>query len=252
MLVAFVEDKLHSNRPQTYLVVACGPELEKMTDEHRNLLDELNIKLILSGVGGYNAADTVQDLCTYGKADWIINVGTAGSHVHPIGSIVCPTLYGRRDVDATFIMRNFIDDFSEYMIPFENEMFVGPWQDRFNTLAGHASGAARIDFSGFIEGEICWTGDNTHAHLETTDAKEKAGKNPSSNFSKFEVVEMEAWWMAKKCQKHRIPFTAFKWISDGADDNVGDEWAKNADGIPWDDILLKIKNAKEWNYSNSV
>ena len=147
-----MEDKLHSNRPQTYLVVACGPELEKMTDEHRNLLDELNIKLIESGVGGYNAADTVQDLCTDGQANWIINVGTAGSHVHPVGSIVCPTKFGRRDVDATLIMREWDENFSEYMIPFENEMFVGPWQDRFNTLAGWASHADRMDFSGFIEG----------------------------------------------------------------------------------------------------
>ena len=151
-----MEKRFHSERPRTYLVVACAPELEEMTEEHKKILDDLEIEIVECGIGGYNAADTIEDLCRDGKADWIINVGTAGSHVHPIGSVIHCKYFGRRDVDVTGIMRRITDpetgelimpDFPEYVIPgfpANEDMLVGPWQDRFNTLAGH-TGASYFD-----------------------------------------------------------------------------------------------------------
>ena len=229
------DNPVHSERSaitQTYLLVACEPELEKMTEKHRALLDALGIELVFTGVGKVNATIAASKVAS-SNADWIINVGTAGSHTHPKGSVVCPDRYAQRDMDATLIMRQFIPDFPVYLTPFEEHMFVVHHNQRFNTLLGVDSGAFHIDLSAHIEGGICWTGDNTHGHTETTKSQPE-----------FEVVEMEAFAIAKVCEVHRIPFTAFKYISDGADENVGEEWAENADGIPWDDILLTIRNAK--------
>jgi len=257
--VTIVEKRFHSARPRTYLVVACAPELEEMTEEHKKILDDLEIEIVECGIMGYNAADTIEDLCRDGKADWIINVGTAGSHVHPIGSVIHCKYFGRRDVDATKIMRHITDpetgelimpDFPEYVIPgfpANEDMLVGPWQDRFNTLAGHASNASYFDETEFIHegiyesGPICWTGETANGHEETTEAKEKAGKRPVTEYPKFEVIEMEAWWMAKKCQKHQIPFTKIAVISDGEDPG---EWSENAGKIPWGIIVNAIRKAK--------
>ena len=77
----------------------------------------------------------------------------------------------------------------------------------------------------------CWTGDNTHAYTEKSDIMDGA------------VIEMEGYSFAKlPINEHRKgtfqqKTLLIKWISDGGDENVGEEWAENADGIPWDDVI---------------
>ena len=47
-----------------------------------------------------------------------------------------------------------------------------------------------------------------------------------------EVVDMEAYALAKVCYKEKIPFVAFKYITDGADEQAHEDWEANlADGI---------------------
>ena len=47
-----------------------------------------------------------------------------------------------------------------------------------------------------------------------------------------EVVDMEAYALAKVCHYFDVPFISFKYISDGADINANDDWEENvAKGI---------------------
>ena len=47
-----------------------------------------------------------------------------------------------------------------------------------------------------------------------------------------EVVDMEAYALAKVCYLYDIPFISFKYITDGADEQAHEDWEKNlADGI---------------------
>ena len=47
-----------------------------------------------------------------------------------------------------------------------------------------------------------------------------------------EVVDMEAYALAKVCYHYDIPFISFKYITDGADEQAHEDWEKNlADGI---------------------
>ena len=47
-----------------------------------------------------------------------------------------------------------------------------------------------------------------------------------------EVVDMEAYALAKVCYLYDVPFISFKYITDGADEQAHEDWESNlADGI---------------------
>ena len=47
-----------------------------------------------------------------------------------------------------------------------------------------------------------------------------------------EVVDMEAYALAKVCHIHNVPFISFKYITDGADEQANEDWEANlASGI---------------------
>ena len=47
-----------------------------------------------------------------------------------------------------------------------------------------------------------------------------------------EVVDMEAYALAKVCYNYDVPFISFKYITDGADEQAHEDWEANlADGI---------------------
>ena len=47
-----------------------------------------------------------------------------------------------------------------------------------------------------------------------------------------EVVDMEAYALAKVCYLRDVPFVSFKYITDGADEQAHEDWEVNlADGI---------------------
>lgn len=49
-----------------------------------------------------------------------------------------------------------------------------------------------------------------------------------------DVVDMEAYAIAKACQYHGVDFRCFKYISDSADENANNEWHETvADGEPF-------------------
>jgi adenosylhomocysteine nucleosidase len=42
-----------------------------------------------------------------------------------------------------------------------------------------------------------------------------------------DIVDMEAYAIAKICKKHKVDFLCYKYISDSADNNASNDWAKN-------------------------
>jgi len=60
------------------------------------------------------------------------------------------------------------------------------------------------------------------------------GDNFAEDKSQYygEVVDMEAYGLAKVCYLHDVPFISFKYITDGADEQAHEDWENNlADGI---------------------
>tara|TARA_Y100001938_G_C7940374_1_gene354009 strand:- start:41 stop:769 length:729 start_codon:yes stop_codon:yes gene_type:complete len=204
------------------MLVACEPETVKMTDEQRSWLGANGWKLEFTGVGKVNAAiATTNAIWRYRNAKAFVNVGTCGSQTLPKGALVVPNMVAQRDMDATLIMREFVPDFPKHLTPFMEEIF------------------GKIDLSNFVLptgvkaviGGKVGTGDNTHAHLEESDFL-------------WDCVEMELAAVVAAIQQTGFngKFLSLKWVSDTADENAGEDWQENADGIPWDDIL-KILDA---------
>jgi adenosylhomocysteine nucleosidase len=197
------------------LLVACEPELEKMSKDVRVSLEQRGWLIVFTGVGKINAALAAQRVrYEYPWVNTIVNVGTAGSQTHPVGALVVPDQVAERDMDATLIMRQFVPDYPKHLTPFMEEIF------------------GKIDLSNFvlpdgvraIIGGMTGTGDNTHAHLEESDYL-------------WDAVEMELAGIVRALKNYNGCFYAVKWISDGANDDAGADWEKNKDGIPWDDVV---------------
>ena len=199
------------------MLVACEPEMVKMTDEQQKWLEANGWKIVFTVVGKVNAAvATANALWRYRNAKVFVNVGTCGSQTLPKGALVVPDMVAQRDMDATLIMRQFVPDFPKHLTPFMEEIF------------------GKIDLSNFvlpdgvkaIIGGKVGTGDNTHAHLEESDFL-------------WDCVEMELAAIVAAVQQTGFDgeFLSLKWVSDTADENAGEDWHENADGIPWGDIL---------------
>ena len=80
--------------------------------------------------------------------------------------------------------------------------------------------------------------------LYTGVGKVNATYELTTHFGKIEVVDMEAYALAKVCYLRDVPFVSFKYITDGADEQAHEDWEANlADGIEVfkDKVLSEIK-----------
>jgi len=166
--------------------------------------------VLYTGVGKVNATYKLTELLTrvYGKDrfDLVINYGTAASKTYS-GLVDC-TKFIQRDMDATPMGLKIGET------PFDNE-------------------PSMIDFS-HIKNPIgknltCYTGDSFVTDIQYMD-----------------VVDMEAYALAKTCRNFGIDFVSYKYISD--DGNAGD-WEKNCGkGI---EEFKKLLNEILWYIQNS-
>ena len=147
-----------------------------------------NHSILYTGVGKVNATYKLTNVLTkvYGKDrfDLVINYGTAASKTYS-GLVDC-TKFIQRDMDATPMGFNIGDT------PFDSE-------------------PSMIDFS-HIKNPIgknltCYTGDSFVTDIQYMD-----------------VVDMEAYALAKTCRNFGIDFVSYKYISD---DGNADDWEKN-------------------------
>ena len=167
--------------------------------ETQGKLDDWDV--IYTGVGKVNATMTLVDRLTdynYVKPDLVINYGTAGSRKIKKKTLVDCTKFVQRDMDVTGL------GFLRGETPFEQDppVIIQPQNIDFNPIGRNAT---------------CGTGD-----CFVEDKSQYYG----------EVVDMEAYALAKVCYLYGVPFISFKYITDGADEQAHEDWEANlADGI---------------------
>ena len=175
-------------------LIVCALEVET-----QGQLDDYDV--LYTGVGKVNATYILTThfgkYGSYIPYDLVINYGTAGSRKIKKKTLVDCTKFVQRDMDVTGL------GFLRGETPFEKEPPV------------------IIDFSHYKNpigrNATCGTGD-----CFVEDKTQYYG----------EVVDMEAYSLAKICWEQKIPFVSYKYITDGADEQAHEDWEANlADGI---------------------
>ena len=187
------------------ILIVCALEIET-----QGQLDDYEV--LYTGVGKVNA--TFELTRKFGKFgsyipyDMVINYGTAGSRKIKKKQLVDCTKFIQRDMDVTGL------GFMRGETPFEQDPpFVIQQQN--------------IEFNPIGRNATCGSGDNF-------------AEDKSQYYG--EVVDMEAYALAKVCYLYDVPFISFKYITDGADEQAHEDWEKNlADGIE----VFKEKILKE-------
>ncbi len=147
--------------------------------------------VIYTGVGKTNASYALMKAINKKKPKLVLNLGSAGSAVFNKGELINCTEFIQRDMDVRGL------GFEQYVTPF----------DKMDEQV--------LNYGNVVEGlkkGICGTGDN----FDTS-----ANKSVSYN-----LVDMEAYALAKICKLQKIPFTCVKYITDGADGGAGEDWSK--------------------------
>ncbi len=186
-------------------LIVCALEIET-----QGQLDDYEV--LYTGVGKVNATfELTRKFGKYGSYipyDMVINYGTAGSRKIKKKTLVDCTKFIQRDMDVTGL------GFMRGETPFEQDPpFVIQQQN--------------IEFNPIGRNATCGSGDNF-------------AEDKSQYYG--EVVDMEAYALAKVCYLYDVPFISFKYITDGADEQAHEDWEKNlADGIK----VFKEKILKE-------
>jgi len=140
------------------------------------------------GVGKIKATYHLVKAIQKSKPDLIINLGTAGSTVFDRGTIVNCSRFIQRDMDVRSL------GFQKFETPFSTDPVILQYG---------------LEIDNLPKG-ICGSGDQF----------EMEHKNPEYN-----VIEMEAFALAKVAEQEQIDFLCLKYISDGADGNAADDWS---------------------------
>lgn len=174
-------------KTSTLLVIALESELQEVA-EHAAM------DILYCGVGKINATYHLTRKLTEAKLagrpfSKVVNFGSAGSHRFPKGSLVAASEFIQRDMDVTAL------GFTLGETPFDPV-------------------ASRISFAPqllHLEHGICASGDS---FVACTDKD-------------CEIIDMEAYALAKVCALEGIPFVCVKYITDGGDGDASTDWQTN-------------------------
>jgi adenosylhomocysteine nucleosidase len=160
--------------------------------EGQGLFEQSEVSVLYTGLGKVNAALSLARRLASLRAEgalpkMVVNFGTAGSRTFATGSVIACRQFVQRDMDVTGL------GFALGETPFE---------------ALPATLSFPAVFEGLPEG-ICGTGDR----FETGAAGLAC-----------DVIDMEAYALAKACLIEDVPFACAKYISDGADHTAADDW----------------------------
>lgn len=156
-----------------------------LESEAGKAFDDYNILFV--GIGKVSASYHLTKAILAYKPDLIINLGTAGSTKFDRGSVVNCSQFIQRDMDVRAL------GFQKFETPFSDDPVV-------------------LDYGVSIEHlpkGVCGSGDQF----------EVEHRNPEYN-----VIDMEAFALAKISASESIDFLCFKYISDGADGSAADDW----------------------------
>ena len=183
------------NKKDILIVSALEVETQGQLEDYR---------VLYTGVGKVNATLELTKVLQKAHLHYlppmpklVINYGTAGSRKIKKGQLVDCTKFIERDMDVTGL------GFMRGETPFEKDipMVIESTSD-FNPIG---RGATCGSGDNFVEDRINYYG---------------------------EVVDMEAYALAKVCYHYDISFISFKYITDGADEQSHEDWVKNlANGI---------------------
>lgn len=184
--------KVQFKESETLLVMALPSESQK-------LFETEGIPVNYTGLGKVNAAfHTTRWLLLPSVGDskprsikQVLNLGSAGSHSIPVGQTVECVEFVQRDMNLTSLG-----------VPLgKTPLDRSPIRLRTNSISDYTS-------------VTCGTGDSV----------EICRSNGELN---YDVMDMEAYAIAKVCYHLSIPFYSFKYITDKSNKNTLDEWNKN-------------------------
>jgi adenosylhomocysteine nucleosidase len=163
--------------------------------EGQGVFEQAGIPVLYTGVGKVNAAAVLmRELATLRSAGrplpGIVNFGSAGSRRFLTGAVVACTAFHQRDMDVKGL------GFAHGVTPFEDVPAVLTTPSPF--------------------------GDLPVASCGTGDSFETAG----GDFA-CDVLDMEAYALAKVCHFEQVPFACVKYVSDGADHAAAADWQAN-------------------------
>lgn len=166
-----------------------------LRDEVQGELEKAGADVLYVGVGKVNATYHLTRALTERrslgpKIDLVINVGTAGSSKFPTHSVVECSRFFQRDMDVTAL-----------------GFAVG--QTPYDLVPGDIITLPLFDS---VPSASCGSGDNF----------EKSGVRHDCD-----VIDMEAFALAKVCQLEGVAFTALKYITDGSDESAHTDWQLN-------------------------
>jgi adenosylhomocysteine nucleosidase len=163
-----------------------------LPQESRGLLETAGAHVLYTGVGKVNAALTLarrlaEIRCAGGPLPLVVNMGTAGSRSIRAHSLVAATRFAQRDMDVRGL------GFAPGVTPFDGT----PAVIEFPPVFAH------------LPQVLCSTADSF-----ATDRHEVGG----------DVVDMEAFALARVCHAENARFGCAKYITDGADGDSATHW----------------------------
>lgn len=166
-----------------------------LKEEGQGRIEEAGFEVIYCGLGKVNAAHKLTRRLTEAAMKgqpfpYVLNLGSAGSHSFSKGSLVAADRFVQRDMDVTGL------GFAWGETPFETDPATITFPKRFNHLP-HG---------------ICGSGDSFLQGLPPIAC---------------DIIDMEAYALAKICMRESVPFACVKYITDGADGSASDDWQTN-------------------------
>jgi len=176
----------HAKLPERFLIVMALPQ------ESHGLLEAAGAHLLYTGVGKVNAASALarrlaELRCAGAAPERVVNMGTAGSRGVPTHTLVACNRFRQRDMDVSGL------GFPRGVTPFDPAPAVLEFPPLFTHLPQ-------------LE---CSTADSFVTHRHDVDG---------------DVVDMEAFALARVCVAERMPFACVKYVTDGADADSAAHW----------------------------
>ena len=182
-------------------LIVCALEMETQ-GQLKPLVYADGWDVLYTGVGKVNATlRLTQKFGKYGSHipyNLVINYGTAGSQSwkYKKGDLVDCTRFVQRDMDVSGL------GFKIGQTPFEEDIPI---------ILQSELDSYKFNILEYGKNALCSSGDSF------VDGDEQFGN----------IVDMEAYALAKVCHIYNIPFISFKYITDDADGDAGDDWEKN-------------------------
>jgi adenosylhomocysteine nucleosidase len=158
-----------------------------LQEEGGKKLEHAGAEVLYTGLGKVNATYQLTRALAAAKPKLVLNLGTAGSKLFRRGEIVACNRFIQRDMDVSPL------GYKPFSTPFE----------KIPLVIKHKKIIQNLPYG------TCGTGDSFE-----TDHRHDRG----------EVVDMEAYALAKVCLLEKVDFACAKYISDGADEDASKHW----------------------------